>query len=345
MCKKIILIALFAAFIFLFSCKNERFGGFDFFAMDTYVSVISETSDADIEKEIKDIVLQTEKRLSAHYEKSDIANLDNKNADAETVSLLSKAHEISKNTDGNFDYTLGRLSELWNINGSPESVPEKDRIADVLSHCGYEKVNFENGDILITDENLKIDLGAIAKGFTGDKIIACFKNNGINNAAVSLGGNIAITGSSQSRLDKKLNGWEIGINNPFETSEILGTVIVSDATVSVSGSYERFALIDGKKYHHIFDRKTGYPAESDLVSVAVICHDGTLADALSTALFVMGHEKACEFYNSGTYDFEAVFCTGKGKVYVTSGLSDSFVPVYDAKFSDSSVIVFPQFEK
>ena len=133
---------------------------------------------------------------------------------------------------------------------------------------------------------------------------------------ISFGSNVAVVG-------KKPEGdaFRVAVKNPIDGHDYAKVLEMSEGQVlSVSGDYERYYTIDGEKYHHIIDPQTGYPAKNGLCSVAVICEDGALADALSTALFVMGETKSRELYASGAYDFEAIFITSYGIVSTTDGL-------------------------
>lgn len=322
----------------LCACSGTEYKRSDFFAMDTYAFVIADTDNEKLLSDVKDEVLRIEKTLSATFIGSEIKNIFSENTEIshETRSLLEKADEISRKTDGLFDYTLGQLIKLWDINGGKIEVPDDEKIIKALSDCGYENITFSDGKILSQNPNILINLGGIAKGYAGQRVCEMLKARGVENAVVSLGGNVTVIGSSSETY----GGWNVGIKNPADDSaEIIGTVFVTDKTVSVSGSYERFFEKDGVKYHHIFDRRTGYPSDSDLLSVAVICEDGALADALSTALFVMGYEKALEFYSSGIYRFEAVFCKDGGTVYVTDGIIGDFTPQKSESFK------FPQYDQ
>jgi len=329
---------LLLAFSFLLcACSKAGYKRSDFFVMDTYAFVIADCNDEKILSDLKNEVLRIEKIFSATYEGSEIQNLfsENKKISDETKNLLEKADAISQNTGGFFDYTLGSIIKLWDVNGEKQKVPDNEKIIKELSNCGYENITFSDDGIVSQNPDILIDLGAIAKGYAGQKVCEMLKSRGIENAAVSLGGNVTVIGTSKETD----GGWDVGIKNPFDdSSEIIGKVFVSDKTVSVSGSYERFFEKDGVKYHHIFDRRTGYPSDSDLSSVAVISEDGALADALSTALFVMGYEKALEFYSSGIYQFEAIFCKTDGFVYVTDAILDKFTP------QKSVSVKFPQYD-
>jgi len=160
------------------------------------------------------------------------------------------------------------------------------------------------------------------------------KQNGVTDGMASFGGNVSVTGSSKANKEKGVQGWNVGIKNPDDEGGILGYFTLQDKTVAVSGDYERYFELDGKRYHHIFDVKTGYPAKSGLRSAAVICSDGLSADALSTALFVMGLDKASEFYKSSGLDFEALLVTDDARIFITPGIAGKFTPDTSAKTSD-----------
>ncbi len=345
--KKVYLLAAMILLVFFASSceKKNEYNKSDFFAMNTFVTLTADCSDDLLALAQKEVFL-LENQLSASVPESDINNLNDQSSKTceNTMDLLRLAYSASEATDGAFDYTLGRLVLLWDINGLSPQVPQDTEIAEALSNCGYEKTDVSGDAFVCSDDRLKVDLGAIAKGYAGQRLAEFFIENGVDNASVYLGGNVTVIGSSPANRDKGKDGWNVAVNNPFDTSDILGIMTLCDKTVSVSGSYERFFEQDGKVYHHILDRKTGYPANSDLASVAVISDNGALADALSTALFVMGFEKGLDFYESGVYDFEAVFCTLEGEVFVTDRLKASFVPNFESKKTSDQPILFPDYD-
>lgn len=296
--------------------------------MNTYAVIAADGADQALLADIKENVLALEKRYSRTYADSELSSLTSgMRLPSDTAELLLTLSEISENTNGAFDFTLGQLSALWNVTGEGAHVPTDEAVTEALSHCGYSKVRLdEEGIYYCDDPALKLDLGAAVKGYAGQRQADTLRREGIRNAAVNLGGNVTVIGSSPENRKKGINGWNVGINNPFDTNDLLGTLLLSDATVSVSGSYERYFEENGVRYHHILDSVTGYPAESGLISVAVIAKDGLYADALSTALFVLGYEGGMAFYEEGRYDFEAIFCTEDGEVKITSGLKDLFIP-------------------
>ncbi len=314
----------------LSSCKEVyRYTTNTFFAMNTVVNtVVSEKiGDDSTEK----ILSELENKLSRTKPDSEISLL-NSGEDVtlsdETFMIIEKSLEIARDTDYAFNPCMGTLTDLWDITSGKNVVPTDEQIKAALSHCNAEQVVIENGRVILPD-GMKIDLGGVAKGYALERSAENLSQKAMGYAVgadfcISLGGNVAVMGASQSRKTDGLDGWNVGITNPFDKNEIFGTLLLGHGYVSVSGAYERYFEKDGKSYHHIFDSKTGYPAESDLASAAVISNDGLCADALSTALFVMGRHKAIEFYKGGRYDFEMILVTNDGEVLVSEGIYDNF---------------------
>lgn len=165
-----------------------------------------------------------------------------------------------------------------------------------------------------------MDLGGIGKGAAISKLIEYLKTTDIPGGVVSFGSNVAVFGEKRDGSD-----YRIALRDPFKEGEYAGVLTLSaDDVLSVSGDYERYYTINGEKYHHILDPKTGYPAQSGLSSVAVVCSDGALADALSTALFVMGEDAAQELYSAKVFDFEAIFIATDGTLTQTDGMKTIF---------------------
>ena len=204
-----------------------------------------------------------------------------------------------------------------------------------MTHVGMEHVQlsgkssasagYENASL---DPGTQIDMGGIAKGYASDRLSVIFQEHQIPQALISLGGNVLAWGS-------KPNGsaWRVGIqdpNAPSDPNAYVGILQLTDAFAVTSGSYERFFEQDGVTYHHIIDPSTGYPAQNGLVSVTVVADaaqgNGTMCDALSTALFVMGEDRALELWRSGVYDFGLILVTEDGRLLATAGIADRFRP-------------------
>ena len=206
----------------------------------------------------------------------------------EVYQLLSDCIELSRQTDGAFDITVGRYVELWGFR-SQTRVPNDGEITEAADFVGWDKIELSDGKVKIP-KGMQLDLGAVAKGWAAGKLKELLTEDGVDSAILSLGGNV-------TTLGKKPDGtlFNIAIRDPDNPDAFLDSVQVSDCAVVTSGSYMRYFEQDGVRYHHIIDPKTGKPAQSGLVSATVICTDDTAADALATALFVMGADKASAF--------------------------------------------------
>lgn len=312
----------------LASCASkEEYEDRVIYGMNTYITlrVPKENVDDEIideaERECARIVAKDEKLMSSHSEDGVIYRLNNDvdafvGADESLLTVLDASLRIEELTGGAFSPSLGALTELWNVeDGGP--VPSESAINEALSLISSDSIKLENGNVKIENDGCKIDLGGIAKGYAAQEIVDYLASTDIPYGLVSVGGNVGVFGSKESG-----ERFKVGISNPDDTSSVVGYVYMNSGFLSVSGDYERFFEEDGRRYHHIIDPATGYPAESGLRSVAVLSKDGAYSDALSTALFVMGAERGMEFYREGRVSFEAVFITDGGEIILTDGLSD-----------------------
>ena len=234
---------------------------------------------------------------------------------------MKRALELNKETDGAFDIAIYPVMEAWGFPTQNFRVPSADELTGLLKHVDAAKILYDKDtrEISFEDDQMKIDLGGIAKGYTSSRIMDIFKENGITSGLVNLGGNVQALGTKTDG-----SNWRVAVQSPDDTEDYLGVLSIRDKAVITSGGYERYFEQDGVTYHHIIDPKTGYPAENGLVSVTIVSSDGTLADGLSTSLFIMGEEKAAEFWKAHSDEFEAILETDDGTIYVTEGLKDSF---------------------
>ena len=178
----------------------------------------------------------------------------------DTYSVIEKAVQYSKLTDGALDATIEPIVKLWGIGTDKERVPSKNEIEEKLKLVNYKDIILDNKNstVQLKRTGQAIDLGAIAKGYTADEIKKVLLDNKISSALINLGGNVFAVGNKTDGTS-----WNIGIQNPLDTrGQYLGTISVTDKSVVTSGNYERFFIVDGKRYHHIFDPKTGYPSEN-----------------------------------------------------------------------------------
>ena len=238
----------------------------------------------------------------------------------DTKELFATARDLYDSTEGAFDVTVYPLMDLWGFTSGKYHVPSKAELSKALAQVDQSKLALSQDGYLTLGKKQQMDLGGIAKGYTSSRIMEIYKEYGVISGMVSLGGNVQALGT-------KIDGsnWNIGIQDPEnKEGEILGVLSISDQAVITSGGYERYFEEDGKTYHHILDPKTGYPADSGLSSVSIVSKDGTLADGLSTALFVMGKEKAVSYWKQNKDAFDVVLVEEDGSIYVTEGLEKQF---------------------
>lgn len=301
----------------------------DVFAMDTYMTVTAYGSKSQqavkkAEKEIK----RLDSMWSTGKKNSEINRLNRKKelkVSDETISLLKTASSVWEETDGAFDITIYPLMKLWGFPTKQYQVPKDSAIREILSSgvgMGYVKIG-KDGNTVKLGSKTEIDLGGIAKGYTSQKISKIFKECGVKSGVVSLGGNVQTIG-------KKTDGqyWKVGIQSPNESMDMVGTYQAADEAVITSGGYERYFEKNGKVYHHILDPETGRPSQKDLISVTVISKDGTLADALSTTLFIMGKEKALKFWKKNSDKINMILVDKDSKIYITQGIEGRFTSEY-----------------
>ncbi len=210
----------------------------------------------------------------------------------EFMAVLSGAREISRQTDGAFDVTLGKLVEAWGFGSSrsPARVPDPEMISAYLAHSGPDKLEIDpsRGAVRKIDPELQLDLSAIAKGFAVDAVAGVLARAGIEDFLVEIGGEVRASGK---RLDG--SSWQVAIEQPRTKNRSVQTVLpLRDAAIATSGDYRNYFELEGERYSHIIDPLTGSPPDHQVASVSVIADDAMTADALATALMVMGTGKA-----------------------------------------------------
>lgn len=295
----------------------------EFFAMDTYITITVYGENAEKGLSLaKDRFSELEKLWSVTDENSEIYAVNHANGQPVTVSkdtadILAFTLDMAGRTNGALEATIYPVLTAWGFTTGKNQIPPDEKIKELLNEVGYSKVH-QNGNTVQLPDGMMLDLGAVGKGYAGDVITELMKENGITSALLDIGGNIQAIGAKPDG-----NDWRLGIRDPFGEGNV-GVLNVCDAAVVTSGSYERYFVgEDGKQYGHILDPATGYPAESGLMSVAVIAKEGKLCDALSTSLFVMGLDEATDYWrqNGG---FEMIFITESGEIYLTEGVESSF---------------------
>lgn len=246
----------------------------------------------------------------------------------EALYIIKKAKEYSEISGGVFDITAAPLIELWGIFTEKQRVPLSEEINKAKALIDYRNISINDisSTVKLLKKSHKIDLGGIAKGFAADKAVEIYRDNGIKSAFINIGGNVLVLGNKPDG-----SSWNIGIQNPLEPrGECIGAVAVTDKTVVTSGNYVRYFIKNNIRYHHILDPRTGYPAESGIMSVTIIAESSIDADALSTAAFILGLEEGMKFIE-GIKAVDAIFITKDKKVYATEGIRSDFIFVGEEK--------------
>ena len=294
----------------------------DVFAMDTYMELKAygknaETALEEAEKRIHEL----ENELSATSEQSDIwkINLSSGEETAvsrDTAALIDKSLEIGNSTHGALDITIFPVLKEWGFTTEKYHIPDENKLKSLLENVDYRQIKLNDKTVSIPEKS-EIDLGALAKGYTGDEVMEVFKSHSIDSAIVSLGGNVQALGSKPDGTN-----WKVAVRDPFSPEKDMCVVEISDKAVITSGNYERFFTgDDGVRYWHIIDPADGYPADNGFVSVTVIGENGLNCDCLSTALFVAGiggYNEIIKDYKG--YDF--IFVTDDERILYTGGIKD-----------------------
>lgn len=298
-----------------------------FFAMNTHITFTAYGENAqEALDEAEALIHELESLWAVTNEGSDIYEANNSNGEAVTVSeqtanLVSFVLDMAKSTSGALDPTIYPVLTAWGFTTDSKQVPSSERIEELLQSVDYSRIQLDDRSLTVP-EDMELDLGAVGKGYAADLVAEVLREYQVESAVLNLGGNVHTVGSKTDG-----NDWRIGIRAPWE-EENIGVLTVSDSAVVTSGGYENyFEDDDGTIYWHIIDPSTGHPAQSDLLSVTIIGTHGRLCDALSTALFVMGLERAEDYWreNGG---FDMVLVTDEKEVLITKGIADRFT-LYD----------------
>lgn len=258
--------------------------------------------------------------LSAQKKNSDVWNINHSAPQAvkvspETLSLAKIALHYARLSEGAFDPTIGRLSDLWNFTGDPPGpVPDPKQLKALASHVGFEKLKVDEdaSTIALTDKEAALDLGGIAKGFIADELKTYLLAQGVHSAIINLGGNVLLVGGKTT--SSTLSDFAVGIQEPFgATGDFAAVVEAQDKSIVSSGTYERYFKSDGKLYHHLLNPKTGYPVQNGLSGVTIVSDRSVDGDALSTTCFILGEKKGLQLINT-LPDTEVMFIHTDGSL-------------------------------
>lgn len=272
-------------------------------------------------KQLKDLEKDT---LSYRQPNSEVAKI-NKNAgncveiSHELYLWLEQIFEVEKKSRGSLDITILPVARLWNIEGENPKIPNNRQLQNALEKVDYDSLKLQGNNRVKLEKGSSMDIGAVGKGIACDVLYRTMKESSLTGGTVCVGGSICVFGK---KTDDTF--WNLGIQDPrANTGEIFGIYKTkTPCFISTSGDYEKYFEKKGKRYHHIVDPQTGYPADSGLISVTIICDSGLLSDALSTACFIMGLQDGMELAQQ--YGVKAIFVDRKKNVYVTENLKSSF---------------------
>ena len=287
----------------------------DVFAMNTYMSMKAYGDNAQKAlDDSKELIMRLESELSVTDEGSCIYELNKTGKGTVTdsaASLINKAIEIGDRTGGALDITLYPVLKEWGFTTENYHIPDEKTLANLLANVDYKSISVSGKEVTLP-ENVQIDLGALAKGYTSDSIMEQMSADGVDSAIVSLGGNVQAIGAKPDG-----SAWKVSVRNPFAPETDMCIVEIKDKAVITSGNYERFFTGDDG------NPADGYPADNGLVSTTIIGDSGLECDALSTAFFVAGKDKALDYWRSDR-SFDMILVSDDGKIFYTEGIADSF---------------------
>lgn len=332
--KAFALFSLLIALCTLISCsgKEEKIFRKSTILMDTLVTV-NVVTDSEVKAEDAingafEEIKRLEKLINFWSADSEIAEINRKaglspvRVSPQTLDLIEKAIFVSEKTGGAFDPTVGPLVRLWDF--KKKVIPDKETILEGMRLVDYRAmvIDKSKGTAFLKKKGMSFDTGGIAKGYAADLAVSVLKKKGIKAGLVSVAGDIRAFGTKPDGRP-----WKVGIRNPRQShksgnDDILATVELRDMAISTSGDYERFFIQNGKRYHHIIDPKTGYPAMG-CQSVTVIARQGVFTDGFSTGVFVLGPEKGLKLLEE--LGFDGLIIDSEGRIHMTEGLKKGYV--------------------
>lgn len=319
--KTITLVTVFlVAFLFLVGCQPKTYSSTSFLMDTVIIAEITGNNAQEVYNEANKALLEFDNRISMYTSGSDIdrinmaAGKEFVQVEPATYDLLKKGVDYCELSEGKFDITIGPISKAWDIKSENPKVP--NITPQMLEMVNFRDIKFNEEDksVMLSRPGQMIDLGGLAKGAAGDELFSLFGSMKPKSALFSLGGDIVGFGKS----------FRIGIQNPRGADNDYFSIVEinSGQKIATSGDYQRYFEVDGVRYHHILDPKTGFPVESDFVSMTVINEDGIEADYLSTLLFMKSREEIMQLRNDSSYTFIAV---DKDKnVFISNHLKDKF---------------------
>ncbi|MCR5655401.1 MAG: FAD:protein FMN transferase [Lachnospiraceae bacterium] len=295
----LILILSFAAALWGCTPKNMPYTK-NLTAFDTLIQLtVYSEKDAACLEEAAELCVMYDSLFSRTKEGSDVYRVNHANGapvtvSEETIAVLEEALSYCEASGGLLDITIAPVKEQWDFSNPdfpPSALPDAEVLRSCASHVDYRNVllDKEHLTVTLTDPEAQIDLGCIAKGYIADRLKDYMLENGVSSALINLGGNVLAVGKKQNN-----DPFTIGIKDPADTTKLISQVRISDSSVVTSGTYERYFIFEGERYHHILDPATGYPAKTDLSSATILSKTSAKGDALSTLCILLGSDRAKE---------------------------------------------------
>ncbi|WP_350454868.1 FAD:protein FMN transferase [Slackia heliotrinireducens] len=272
--------------------EDDELQSVEFFAFDTVI-IIKAATTMEVMSKLQDRCTFFENTLSRTIEGSDVGRINAAGGEPVTVEpttadLISKALVYCDESEGRFDITIGAATSLWDFKEG--IVPDPDELAEAVTHIDYTQVMVDGTTVTLADPKGKIDLGGIAKGYIADDLVNLLLDEGCESAFVNLGGNVKTLGCKPDG-----SPWNVGIQDPADSSNVLAKIASENTSVVTSGLYERVFEKDGRRYWHILDPKTGYPVETDVMGATIVSEASIDGDGFTKPLFMMNHEDALAF--------------------------------------------------
>lgn len=298
-----------------------------FLSMDTFMNITVFGPDAEENAKAAEArIRELESLFSITVPDSDISRINAAgNAGCavsdETIELINLSIEYAALTGGAFDITVGALMDAWGFAGNKDfRVPGGGEIASLLSLVGSDRIKISGNTVSLTQSGMILDAGGAGKGYAGEEAAGLLRQSGVTSALLSLGGNIVCIGAKPDG-----EPWRVAVQAPDGGEGHIGVLELIDTCAVTTGGYRRFYEQDGVLYHHVLDPETGLPSDSGIVSATIIHPNSAIADMLSTAVFVLGEERATALW-SELGSFDMVLLTSSGKALVTPGIADAFTP-------------------
>lgn len=296
----------------------------DLYTMNTLISMTMwGVNSQDAIAQGQDLLYRLNHRFSVTKEDSEVSYLNENTGNWLPIStaleeVLYFSRQFAIDTNFSFDPTVSPIVKAWGFTETSNQVPSFEEIQALLPLVDASLIEIDHmSHEIYLPEGMKVDLGAVAKGYAVDELILIMDANNVVSASIDLGGNVYVRGT---KMDGTL--WNVGIQNPYGAGYV-GAMQLQDKAIITSGGYQRYFTEAGNTYHHIIDPRTGYPADSNLASVSIVSDSGMRGDALSTALFVMGKEEAIEYWRR-YQNFDMILICEKGNVHITPELEGNF---------------------